>query len=93
MVVAYFRSIADAHAYAHGPLHRKAWDWWNSITKTHPHLSIMHELYEAPKGRWENIYVNNQFHGLSKLSPCLRLAGDAKRRDLVDQRYNRCHGC
>lgn len=54
----YFRSVEDIHRFAHSPLHREAWDWWNSITATHPHLSIMHELYSAPAKGWENIYVN-----------------------------------
>lgn len=34
------------------------------MTKTHPYLSIMHEVYEAPKGHWENIHMNNQLVGL-----------------------------
>lgn len=66
MVLCYFRSVEDLHAYAHGPLHRRAWTWWNSITKSHPHLSIMHEVYHAPKKQWENIFVNNHLTGIGK---------------------------
>jgi len=66
MIICYFRSIRDLHDFAHGPTHRKAWDWWNSITKTHPYLSIMHEMYHSPKGHWENIFINNHPTGIGK---------------------------
>lgn len=38
---------------------QRSWSWWNRNTKTHPHLSIYHEVYHAPAGHWENIYVNS----------------------------------
>jgi len=66
MIICYFRSMKDLHEYAHSPLHRRAWDFWNQLTKTHPHLSIMHEVYEAPKKNWENIFINNHQTGLGK---------------------------
>lgn len=43
-------------------------DWWNNVTKEYPYLSIMHEMYHAPKGHWENIYANNHLTGLCMLS-------------------------
>ncbi|TKA76771.1 hypothetical protein B0A49_08381 [Cryomyces minteri] len=52
----YFRSAADVHTFAHGSAHRAGWDWWNSFVKQHKYLAIMHEVYEAPAGAWENIY-------------------------------------
>ncbi|KAL6905140.1 hypothetical protein GGI43DRAFT_398972 [Trichoderma evansii] len=58
MTCCYFRTVEDIHRFAHAPLHREAWDWWNNITATHPHLSIMHELYDASTKGWENIFVN-----------------------------------
>lgn len=64
MFATYFRTLEDVHAYAHSQLHREAWDWWNNITKLHPHLSIMHEVYQAPKNHWENIYINNHLTGI-----------------------------
>lgn len=72
MFATYFRTLEDVHAYAHGPLHREVWDWWNSITKSHPYLSIMHEVYQAPKNHWENIYINNHLTGIggSSLAFC-----------------------
>ncbi|ODM23776.1 hypothetical protein SI65_01365 [Aspergillus cristatus] len=67
ITVCYFRSIEEMHRYAHSPLHREAWNWWNSITRTHPHLSISHEVYHAPKGCWENIYVNYHLTGIANM--------------------------
>ncbi|KAL7926000.1 hypothetical protein ACQKWADRAFT_281492 [Trichoderma austrokoningii] len=63
----YFRSVEDIHRFAHSPQHREAWDWWNNITATHPHLSIMHELYSAPAKGWENIYINNHRSGIANI--------------------------
>ncbi|KAK0654794.1 hypothetical protein B0T16DRAFT_395685 [Cercophora newfieldiana] len=65
MVVCYFRTLDDLHGFAHGPLHRKGWGWWNKITKSHPYISIMHEVYHAPKGHWENIFINNHLTGIA----------------------------
>lgn len=64
MLICYFRSIENLHGFAHEPLHRKAWDWWNRITKNHPYISITHEVYHAPKGHWENIFINNHLAGI-----------------------------
>lgn len=69
MLATYFRTLEDVHAYAHSPLHREAWEWWNRITKSHPHLSIMHEVYQAPKNQWENVFINNHLTGIGKSSP------------------------
>jgi hypothetical protein len=63
MFATYFRTLEDVYVYAHSELHREAWNWWNNITKSHPHLSIMHEVYQAPKNQWENIYINNHLTG------------------------------
>ncbi|KAK1753167.1 hypothetical protein QBC47DRAFT_348657 [Echria macrotheca] len=79
MVLCYFRSVEDLHAFAHGPRHRKAWDWWNKITKDHPHLSIMHEVYHAPKGHWENIYVNNHPTGIANTVARVNIDGQKMR--------------
>jgi len=60
MTVMYFKSSEGVHAYAHGDLHREGWDWWNKNIAKHPHISIWHELYVAPAGHWENIYINGR---------------------------------
>jgi heme-degrading monooxygenase HmoA len=64
MTCCYFRSVEDIHRFAHSPIHREAWDWWNSIIESHPHLSIMHEVYSAPKKNWENIFINYHLTGI-----------------------------
>ncbi|KAL8867013.1 MAG: hypothetical protein Q9174_005936 [Haloplaca sp. 1 TL-2023] len=57
IIISYWKSIEHLHAFAQGPAHRKGWDWWEAeARKKHPHLGIMHETFEAPKGRWENVY-------------------------------------
>ncbi|TQB77081.1 hypothetical protein MPDQ_005567 [Monascus purpureus] len=58
MTVFYFQSLEGLHRFSHGPSHRAGWDWWNQTVKEHPNLSIMHEVYEAPAGSWENVYMN-----------------------------------
>jgi hypothetical protein len=73
MFATYFRTLEDVHAYAHSQLHREAWNWWNDITKSHPHLSIMHEVYQAPKDHWENVYINNHLTGIGESSFALNL--------------------
>ncbi|KAK8079000.1 hypothetical protein PG994_002807 [Apiospora phragmitis] len=75
MMLCYFRSADDAHAFAHGPLHREAWAWWFDITKKYPHLSIRHELYDVPAGHWENVYVNSHPAGLAGMNALVRCNG------------------
>ncbi|OJJ56089.1 hypothetical protein ASPSYDRAFT_207819 [Aspergillus sydowii CBS 593.65] len=65
LTVYYFRSMAGLHRFAHAPAHRAGWDWWNRTVKDHPHISIMHEVYEAPAGAWESIYINYKPIGLA----------------------------
>ncbi|KAL7796082.1 hypothetical protein V8C37DRAFT_373076 [Trichoderma ceciliae] len=67
MTCCYFRSVEDIHRFAHSPIHREGWNWWSSITDSHPHLSIMHELYSAPKKNWENIFINYHLTGIGKI--------------------------
>lgn len=55
------------HAFACGPSHREGWNWWNRTVHEHPHLGIMHEVYAAPPGAWENINVNFVPFGIGKL--------------------------
>lgn len=60
MLLQYWRSIEAIHEYAHGPLHREAWEWWQKTLKQHDYIGINHELYHAQPGQWENLYVNFQ---------------------------------
>ncbi|KAL2819566.1 hypothetical protein BDW59DRAFT_174794 [Aspergillus cavernicola] len=65
MTVFYFESMDGLHRFAHGPIHRKGWDWWNRTIKQHSEISIMHEVYEAPAGCWENVYMNYRPSGFA----------------------------
>lgn len=58
LIIMHFKSNEDVMRYSKSSLHRKGWEWYTKIVKQHPHLGIMHELYEVPAGSWENIYVN-----------------------------------
>jgi len=60
LFISYWRSINAVHAYAHGPLHREAWKWWESTIKKHNAIGFMHEVFEADKGQWEAVYINFQ---------------------------------
>ena len=56
--VIYFRSLEHLLKWAHGKVHREAWDWWNLNVQKLNEISIAHEVYSVPVGNWENIYLN-----------------------------------
>jgi hypothetical protein len=58
MTVMFFRDAEGIQKYAHGPLHKEGWSWWYKNEAKHKHLGIWHEIFVAPKGMWETIYVN-----------------------------------
>lgn len=58
--ISYWRSVEDVHRFAHGDLHREAWKWWESTLKRHNYIGFMHEVYEAPAGAYEGVYINFQ---------------------------------
>ena len=64
VVLTYWRNLEVLHDFAHSPVHREAWIWWEKTLKEHDFLGINHEIYEADKGHWENVYVNFQPTGL-----------------------------
>ena len=64
--LSYWRSVEELHAFAAAPRHRKAWDWWNRTVHEHPYLGIMHEVYAAPPGAWENTNINFVPFGIGK---------------------------
>lgn len=59
MNVMYFKTTEGLHDFAHHDIHRQGWNWWNKNIKDMPHISIWHEVYSVPKGRWESIFVNS----------------------------------
>jgi hypothetical protein len=71
MTISYWRNIEGIHEFAHGPVHREIWDWWNRTEKEHPFISIMHEIYHANgrSGAHENVYVNCRPTLLGKFTP------------------------
>lgn len=78
--------MAHLHAFARGPAHQAGWTWFNKVTKTHPHLGMMHEVYAIPKGHWENIYKNITPFGMGE---SLLLLGVAlERRSQIDLMEN-----
>jgi Domain of unknown function (DUF4188) len=59
--ISYWRSIEAIHAFAYGPTHREAWDWWNKLSANgSKHIGINHEIFAAQPGQWEAIFVNHQ---------------------------------
>lgn len=60
MNVIYFKSYEHLHAFAHEEAHREAWGWWNGMVKEKGYgwLSIGHEVYSVPEGKWQNVYIN-----------------------------------
>jgi heme-degrading monooxygenase HmoA len=57
--VIYFRSLEQLLKWAHGKSHRDGWDWWSSNLPDLNEISIAHEVYSVPAGKWENIYSNS----------------------------------
>lgn len=59
MMVIYFRSTEDIHAFAHHAIHRAPWKWWNQSAKGLQHISLTHENFQTQKGAWENVFHNS----------------------------------
>lgn len=68
ITLSYWKSMAYLNAFAQGPAHRAGWEWFNRMTRSHPHLGMMHEVYAMPTGHWENIYKNFTPFGMGELS-------------------------
>ena len=58
MTLMYFKSLEYLHKFAHGKVHREGWDWWNSNLDKVNEITIAHEAYLVPAGKWETIYDN-----------------------------------
>lgn len=88
MFIMYFRSLEGVHTYSQSELHRKGWDWYHNSTKgegmANKTLGIMHEVFEAPAGKWETVHVNMEKVGLSRAS--VRLDNGSQVETLVDAR-------
>lgn len=62
----YFKDVESVHKFAHEPLHRQAWDWYD--VKKHSHIGIFHETFCVPAKAWETVYVNCHPVGLGRLA-------------------------
>ena len=62
--VFYFRSNEHVHKWAEEPVHRDVWNWWNKVHTQYRHLGIMHEVYEAPKSKFEAIWNHGRPNGI-----------------------------
>ncbi|KAK5690725.1 hypothetical protein LTR17_025850 [Elasticomyces elasticus] len=65
--VGYFRNVEGLHKFAHSEHHMGGWNWWNKDIAKMPHTSIYHEIYHAPPGNWESIYVNSRATGVNSI--------------------------
>jgi hypothetical protein len=54
----YFRDVEGLHKFAHGPLHRRAWDGYQKGKEWNKNIGIFHETYLIQPGGHENVYVN-----------------------------------
>ncbi|EMC99306.1 hypothetical protein BAUCODRAFT_31625 [Baudoinia panamericana UAMH 10762] len=68
MVMVYFENEDYMHQFAHGPLHTETMEWWRRDLDKLAHISIMHEVYAAPKKSWEGIYANYAPTGLGRVT-------------------------
>lgn len=53
-----FSTVEGLHAFVCDPVHREGWGRWNRTVHKRSHIEIMHEVYAAPPGAWENMNVN-----------------------------------
>ncbi|TEA21729.1 Monooxygenase [Colletotrichum sidae] len=60
MNVYYFRDIEGLNKFAHDPLHRETWEWYNSIRDDYDHIGIFHEAFVTGAKEYETIYSNMQ---------------------------------
>ena len=67
--LSYWKDVESLRAFAQGPAQRAGWDYWNRTMKSHPHIGIMHEVFAAPRGHWENCCVNMEPFGMGKCGP------------------------
>lgn len=85
--ILYFKDLPSVHDFAHSPVHRDGWKWWDATLKEHDYIGINHEIYEADSGSWESVYVNFQPTGLGATS-YLRRGGKLESGIVPDQWIN-----
>lgn len=85
MVVQYWRSFEQLHAYAHAKdkAHLPAWAEFNRRVGGNGAVGIFHETYLVPAGSYECIYDNMPRFGLTKagkMAPAIGRMQSAKER-------------
>lgn len=72
LYLSYWKTLEGLHKFAHGSVHMKGQMWWDGgAMSRYTHIGMMHEVYEVPKGNWENVFHNFRPFGICKSSPSL----------------------
>ena len=81
MVLQYWRSYDQLHAYAHArdKEHLPAWVAFNHATRGNTAVGVYHESYLMTPGTYETIYVNMPLFGLAKAGVAAPAVGSMQR--------------
>ncbi|PAV28048.1 transcriptional regulator [Virgibacillus profundi] len=66
VMIQYWQSTEDLHAYARGQKHLTAWRDFNKKVGDNEAVGIYHETYIVQKGDYETVYGNMPLYGLAK---------------------------
>jgi hypothetical protein len=88
MVLQYWRSFDQLHAYAHArnAAHLPAWAAFNRAVGNNGSVGIWHETYEVAPGHYETVYGNMPRWGLAKAGAHLPATG---KRNTARERIGR----
>lgn len=65
--LSYWKTLEGLHKFTRAEAHMKGQLWWErGAQEKHPHLGVMHEVYEVPAGHWENVFHNYRPFGICK---------------------------
>jgi hypothetical protein len=65
LYLSYWKTLEGLHKFAHGSVHMKGQMWWDAGAMTkYSHIGMMHEVYEVPRGNWENVFHNFRPFGI-----------------------------
>ncbi|KAI1098725.1 hypothetical protein F4804DRAFT_323982 [Jackrogersella minutella] len=85
MFIMYWKDVDSLHNYAHGPEHMAGLRWWaGGAGKKYPHLSVFHETFQAPRGNFENIYLNCKPMGFGATTYPIRKPGKNGEEDKLE---------
>ena len=77
MVLQYWRSYEQLHAYAHArdKAHLPAWMSFNRMTRSNSAVGVYHESYLVGEGSYETVYVNMPPFGLARAGEAVPAVG------------------